>query len=174
MTTTAGPGFSRTRSTAGNDYCTGERDSHPDRARHSDGAALPALLAAGAARRRAAGARLPAGAREAALRATDRVSRHAEPPRPGRRVLRAPRRLALVRPQRGKRAALLLSRLEVRRHRPVRRDPLGARQPEAVPAHEAQVLSADRARRRAVDLHGPARAAAAPARARVDRGAREP
>ena len=94
-----------------------------------------------------------------------------EPPRADRRVLRAPRRVALVRPQRGERPALPLPRLEVRRHRPVRRDPVGARQPAPVPAHEAQVLSAGRARRRAVDLHGPEGAAAAAARARVGDGA---
>ena len=59
-------------------------------------------------------------------RAADRVPRHAGPPRADRRVLRAPRRLALVRAQRGRRAALPLPRLEVRRDRPVRRDPVRA------------------------------------------------
>src|SRR5258708_31044794 len=42
------------------------------------------------------------------------------------------------------RPALLLSRLEVRHHRPVHRDSVRARQPTPLPAHEAQELSADR------------------------------
>ena len=57
---------------------------------------------------------LPSGAGEAAGRGPRGVSRHAGPDRPGRRALSAPR-LALLRPQRGLRAALRLPRLEVRR-----------------------------------------------------------
>ena len=97
----------------------------------------------------------------------DRVPRHRGPARADRRVLRAPRRVAVVRPQRGERPALPLPRLEVRRHRPVRRDAVRARRTRLLPAHQAQVLSAGRARRRDLDLHGPAGAAAAAARARV-------
>src|SRR5262249_23966523 len=116
---------------------------------HAIGQTVPPLLAAGAARRGAARDRLPAGASEDAGRAPDRVPRYAEPPRADRQVLRAPRRVALVRPQRGELAALLVPRLEVRRHRPVRRDSVRARLSEALPAHEAEGLSAARARRRA-------------------------
>ena len=46
--------------------------------------------------------------------------------RPDRRVLRPSRRVAVVRPQRGVRPALPLSRLEIRRDRPVRRGPVRA------------------------------------------------
>ena len=84
--------------------------------------------------------------------------------RADRRVLRPPRRLALVRPQRGMRAALPVSRLEVRRHRAVHRRAVGAGGVRLREEDQAQVLSAGRARRRALDLHGPARAAAAAAR----------
>src|ERR1051325_2687166 len=55
----------------------------------------------------------PAGARAAAGREADRVSRHAGTPRADGRVLRAPRRVPLVRAQRGRGAALLVSRLEI-------------------------------------------------------------
>src|SRR5437773_5506145 len=105
-----------------------ERIADPHRPGHADGRSFPALLAAGAARGGAAGARLRASARQASGRAADRLSRYAEPARPDRRILRAPRRVTLVRAERRGRAALLLPRLEVRRHRPVRRDSLGARQ----------------------------------------------
>ena len=42
------------------------------------------------------------------------------------RVLRAPRCLAVVRTQRGERPTVLLSRLEIRRYRPVHRGAVGA------------------------------------------------
>ena len=135
-----------------------ERSRHPDRARHADGPAVSQLLDAGAARRGAAGERLPAGAGEAALRAAGRVPRHQRALRPDRRVLPAPRRLAVVRPQRGMRAALPLPRLEVRCAGPVPRGAVGAGRERLRAQDQAQVLSAGRARRRAVDLHGAARA----------------
>ena len=91
-----------------------------------------------------------------------------------RRVLRPSRRLAVVRPQRGQRAALPLSRLEVRPHRPVHRGAVGAGGERLLPEDQAEVLSAGRARRRAVDLHGPAREAAAAAGVGVRHGAGEP
>ncbi len=69
-----------------------------------------------------------AGAGEAAVGAPARLPGQRGPLRPDRRVLRAPRRLAVVRPQRGVRPALPVPRLEVRRHRPVRRGALGAGQ----------------------------------------------
>ena len=75
---------------------------------------------------RTAGARLPAGARQTSVGAAAGVSRHAGARRRDRRVLRPPRRVALVRPQRGERAALPLSRLEIRRDRPMHRGAVGA------------------------------------------------
>ena len=54
-------------------------------------------------------------------RGPDRLPRHRRPRRPGRRVLPAPRRAAVLRPQRGGRPALRLPRLEVRRRRQVHR-----------------------------------------------------
>ena len=71
--------------------------------------------------------------------------------------------VAVVRPQRGVRPALPLSRLEVRRDRPVHRGALRARGERLRQEDQAEVLSAGRARRRAVDLYGAARDAAAAA-----------
>src|SRR5215218_8733245 len=80
-----------------------------------------------------------------------------------RRVLRAPRRLAVVRPQRARRPALPLSRLEVRPYRTVRRGAVGAERERLLQEDQAEVLSADRTWRRAVDLHGSAGKTAAAA-----------
>ena len=81
----------------------------------------PALLS-----RRAARARRPAGARAAAGRGPGRVPRHRRQGRARRRVLPAPPRADVLRPQRRVRAALRLSRLEVRPRRRVRRHAVGA------------------------------------------------
>ena len=132
------------------------------------------LLAAGAAGRGAARERMPAGAGEAALGAAAGLARHARPPGADRRVLRPPRRLAVVRPQRAERAALPLSRLEVRPHRPVHRGAVRAVGKRLLPEDQAEVLSAGRARRRAVDLHGPAGEAAAAAGVGIRHGAGRP
>src|SRR5262249_8503304 len=83
--------------------------------------------------------------------------------RADRRILRPPRRVALVRPQRGAWPALLLSRLEIRRDRPVHRRPLRAARERLLPEDQAQVLPVGEARAGAVDLYGPARQAAAAA-----------
>src|SRR6185312_16625592 len=91
-----------------------ERPSDPDRSRNADGRALSPLLAAGAALRGTAGERMPAGAGEDPVRAPARFPRQPGPARPDRRVLRPPRRVAVVRPQRGVGPALPLSRLEIR------------------------------------------------------------
>ena len=56
------------------------------------------------------------------------------------------RRFAVVRPQRRERPALSLSRLEIRRDRPVYGHPLGAARQHPLPAHPHDQLSADRAR----------------------------
>ena len=117
-----------------------------------------------------AGERLPAGAGQGALRAAGRVSRQPRAARPDRRVLSPSRRVAVVRPQRGVRAALPLSRLEVRRHRPVRRGAVGAGGERLCQADQAEILSAGRARRRAVDLSRPARAPARFARMGIRAG----
>src|SRR5581483_1587205 len=75
-----------------------ERASDPDRPRHPDGPAFPQLLAAGAAGGRTAGKRLSAGARQGLVRTAGGVPRFQRQVRPGRRVLRPSRRVALVRP----------------------------------------------------------------------------
>ena len=54
-------------------------------------------------------------------RAAGAVPRHAGPRRAARRALPAPHRVAVLRPQRGVRAALRLSRLEIRRRGQLRR-----------------------------------------------------
>ena len=74
-----------------------------------------------------------------------------------RRILRAPRRIALVRTQRGERAALLLSRLEIRPYRPVHRGAVRAGGKRLLRQDQAEVLSADRARRHPVGLYGAVR-----------------
>src|ERR1700704_2712337 len=106
---------------------------------------------------------MPAGAGQGPVRAPHRVPGYRWEIRPDGRVLRPSRRLALVRPQRGERAALLLSWLEIRRHWPMRRCSLRAARVRLLPEDQAQVLSAGEARPGAVDLYGPAREAAAAA-----------
>src|SRR5204863_9497389 len=81
-----------------------------------------------------------------------------------RRVLRPSPRVALVRPQRGVRTALFLSRLEIRRDRTVRRDPIRAGSVEICREDQAPVLTAGGARRHPLDLYGAARDSAADAR----------
>src|SRR6516164_500677 len=82
-----------------------------------------------------------------------------------------PLRVAVVRPQRGARLALLLSRLEIRRDRPVHRRPLRAARKRLLPEDQAQVLPAGEARPGAVGLYGPARKAAAAAGMGIRHGA---
>ena len=91
--------------------------------------------------------------------------------RADRRVLRAPRRLAVVRQERAERAALPLSRLEIRPHRPVHRGAVGAERKRLLPEDQAEVLSADRAGRNPLGLYGTARAAAAVPGIRMGDGA---
>src|SRR6476661_6618852 len=106
---------------------------------------------------------MPAGAGEDPLRAPARLPRHRRQIRADRRILRPPRRLALVRPQRGTRSALPLSRLEIRRDRPMHRRPLGSAGERLLPEDQAEELSAGEARPGAVDLYGPAGKTAAAA-----------
>ena len=77
------------------------------------------------------------------------------------RQLPAPRRLALLRPQRGVRAALRVPRLEVRRERPLRRHAERAGGEQLQGQGAGARLSLPRRQRRDLDLHGPARDAAA-------------
>ena len=70
------------------------------------------------------------------------------------RVLRAPRRVALVRARRGRRPALRLPRMEVRRHRPVPRGPVRAGEQQLLLQGEADGVSARQGRRHPLDLHG--------------------
>src|SRR6516162_3768508 len=97
------------------DDARAERLSYPHRPPHADGRSVAALLDSGAARAGSARAGLSAGARQADVGAAARLSRHAGESGRDRRVLRPSRGIALVRPQRGKRTALPLSRLEIRR-----------------------------------------------------------
>ena len=77
--------------------------------------------------------------------------------RADRRQLPAPRRLALLRPQRGVRAALRLPRLEVRRHRPLRGHAQRAGREHLQGQGARARLSLPRRQRRRLDVHGPAR-----------------
>src|SRR5215831_5608641 len=104
---------------------------------------------------------MPAGARQAFVRATAGLARHPRALFADRRVLRPSRHLALGRPQRGERAALPISRLEIRLHRPMHRGAVGAGGIGLLQEDQIEVLSAGEARRRAVGLYGPAREAAA-------------
>src|SRR5262249_60762331 len=111
--------------------------------------------------------RWPAGAGEDAVGAAARLPRQRGQVRADRRILRPPRRVALVRPQRGVWPALLLSRLEIRRDRPVHRRSLRAARERLLPEDQAQVLPVGEARAGAVDLYGPARKAATGARSGI-------
>src|SRR5206468_3996928 len=121
---------------------------------------------------RASGARLPAGSRSAAGRASGRLSRQPGPYRPCRRILPAPPRFAVVWTQRGIRPALHLSWLEVRRRRQLPRSDERAR--AILPQDPPDGLSDDRDRRGDLDLYGSAREDAGTPGFRVDAGAREP
>ena len=121
---------------------------------------------------RTARARLPAGPRPAARRKARRVSRQRGPDRPGRRVLPASPRLLVVRAQRGIRAALRLSRLEIRRRRQLRRADERAR--AVLQQGPADRLSDGRDGRRDLGLYGAARQDAGAAGLRMDAGAGNP
>ena len=90
------------------------------------------------------------------------------PRRPARRALPASHRVAVLRPQRGMRAALRLSRLEVRHRRQLRRPAERAARLQSAGPHQGQGLSLRRARRRGVDLYGAGRAQAGIPRSRMD------
>src|SRR6185295_8016505 len=121
--------------------------------------------------RGAAGERMPAGAGENPLRTAARFPRHRRPLWADRRVLRAPRGLAVVRTQRGVRAALPVSRLEIRRHRAVHRGAVGAPRVGLLPEDQIEILPAGEARPGAVGLYGATREAAAAAGVGIRHGA---
>ena len=103
------------------------------------------------------------------------LPRHQRPHRPSRRALPAPHRFAVLRPQRGGRSALRLSRPEIRRRGRLHRCPLrsaGGRRRARAHQDAAQDarLSLHRAWRSRVDLYGPARAQAGIPRSRMDAG----
>ena len=135
------------------------------------GRAVSQLLDAGPAGRRVARNRLRAGAGEGAFGAP-----HCLPGQPGtlwsdRRVLPPPRRVAVVRPQRGMRTARPLSRLEVRRCRAMRRSPFRTGGERLRQEDQGHVVSAGRPRRHPMDLYGAAGSAAAAAGMGVHAGA---
>src|SRR6266571_748000 len=155
-------------------YSRTQRIADPVRPGDPRRGAFPALLAAGAARRGAAGAGLRAGALEAARGASRRFSRHPREDRADRGVLRPSGREPVVRPQRGGRDSLSVSRMEVRRDRPVHRSSLGAGGIRHAEKHQAELISSHRARRSDLGLPRSGRQEAAGARLRLDaRAARE-
>src|SRR5207249_10135844 len=121
---------------------------------------------------RASGARLPAGSRSAAGRASGRLSRQPGPYRPCRRILPAPPRFAVVWTQRGSRPALHLSWLEVRRRRQLPRSDERAR--AILPRDLPDGLSDNREGWGGLALYGSAREYAGPPGVRVEAGARQP
>ena len=134
---------------------------------HADGRTAPPSLDSGADGGGTAAAELPAGAGAIARRAADRVPRHPRAARPDGRILRASRRLAVVRAQRGERTALPVPRLEIRRDRAMRRCAVGAGRVGLLPEDQAQGLSVRRDRRRDLGLHGSAGRTAAGAELRM-------
>ena len=103
----------------------------------------------------AAGTGLLAGARQAAGRGPRGLPRQPGRDRPARRVLPAPRRVALLRPQRGVRPALRVPRLEVRRRRQLRRHAERAEEPASRTRSRVTAYPTVRAGRRDLGLHGP-------------------
>ena len=90
--------------------------------------------------------------------------RHRRRGRAGRRVLPAPPRADVLRPQRRVRLALRLPRLEVRPRRHLRRHAVGTARLAVQDEGQDRGLSDLGRRRHRLDLHGPGRAAARPAR----------
>src|SRR5690348_7083435 len=96
-----------------NDDARRKRAADAYRPRHADGRSDAPLLAAGALVARAR-SRWRAGAGAPARRESHCLSQHRRQGRAAARALRASRRLALFRKERAGRAALPLSRLEIR------------------------------------------------------------
>ena len=131
---------------------------------------LPALLAS-----ELPAADCAAGARQAAVGTTDRLPRQREPPRPDRRILRAPRR---------RRSGSAATRKAACAARITAGSTTSTGQCVEIPSEpdnpklcrrmKLKSYPLRRARRRALDLHGAARAAAAAAGARVGDGPGRP
>jgi hypothetical protein len=103
-----------------------ERVDLPDRPRHADGRAFPAVLDASTAGRGTTRQRLPTGTGQASGRAAGGVPGQRWLLRPYRRVLRPPWGVVVVRPQREVRPPLPLPRLEIRLYRSMHRSTFGA------------------------------------------------
>ena len=131
---------------------------------------IPALMTD-----RAADAGLPAGAPAPAGREPHRLPDDVRRGRHHPERLPAPRRLDVLRPQRGRRPALRLPRLEVRR-RPAPASTCRLSRPNRTSRTRcARVAYPTRgAQRRHLGLHGPARDAAAAAGPRAEHAARRP
>ena len=148
---------------------------HPRRPRHADGRADAALLDSGAASRISSPRPTAPPVRVKLLGEKLVLFRDTQGPRrAARRALPAPHRLAVLRPQRGMRPALRLSRLEIRRRRQLRRPAeRAARTTDLQAQDQDHSLSLRRARRRGLGLYGPAGAQAGIPRARMDASCRQ-
>ena len=135
-----------------------ERPDHPHRPQGPVRQADADVLAAGGAGRRAAG-RAAGAARQTARREPRAVSRRGRPLRPDRPPLRASRRRPRLRPAREWRPALRLPWLAVRCLRPMPGDACGAEGLEALPGHQAALLSRRREERHPLGLSRRRRAA---------------
>ena len=131
--------------------------SHACRPRHRDGRLDAPVLDPGRQVERAA-ARRRADAADAARREADRFPRQPGPRRRDGPPLPAPLRVAVPRPQRGRRHPLRLSRLEVRRRRQLRRHAQRARGPGLQGQGQGARLQGGRAQRPDLGLHGRAQA----------------
>ena len=143
----------RTKSGGNHANCSQQRDADARWAGHahgqSDAGILdPRLSFLGAEGRRRADAAHAAG------RAAHRLPRHRRPGRHHGASLPAPLRLAVLRAQRGRRPALRLSRLEVRRRRQLPRHAERAAGAGLQGPHQGQGLQGGRARGLRLDLHG--------------------
>ena len=129
-----------------------------DRSRQAGRHVAAPLLAAGGAGRRAR--RQPADQADQAARRRPRdLSRRQGPLRPARPQLPASRHRSRLWTAGGRRSALRLPRLAVRRRRQMPGDAGGAGRQQPVPQHPAEGLSGGRAERHSVRLYGDGRAA---------------
>ena len=145
-----------------------DRGADRSRPRHADGRADAALLASGRpglARDRHAARGPRAGRGPRAVPRQDRTAR----PRAG--ALLPPRHHALLRQGRGARHPLLLSRLAVRRRRPLPRAAVRARGRQAARSRPPALVSGAGALRPDLRLHGPAGEEAGAAALRMPRRA---
>ncbi len=150
----------------------GKRTDHPRRAGDPDGQHDAAVLDPRLPRGRDRRVRWPASAGQALGRRPRGLPRQRGPDRPDRRVLPAPPGIALFRAQRGMRAALRLSWLEIRRGGQLRRSAQRAPGASIQAQYPHRRLSDDRAWRHRLGLYGSARKNAGAAQILLDPGAR--